>query len=68
MEVKEMTIEKFFYNSKAIRERLKNIGINTVGELCNCTRRELADKGIENLYIKEIVIALECSGVDLRKK
>lgn len=68
MEVKEMTIEKFFYNSKAIRERLKNIGINTVGELCNCTRRQLADNGIENLYIKEIVIALECSGVDLRKK
>lgn len=55
-------------NQKLLLDRLNNIGITTLEELCSCSQKELLEKGIENLYVKDIVIALQCKGIDLRKK
>lgn len=68
MDILNSSIEQLFYNNKKVRERLKEVGISTVKELCNLTRRNLVEKGLENLYIKEITIALECNGLDLKKR
>lgn len=57
--------------SEIIRERkllnrIQEIGIHTIEELCNHSRIELSKKGLENLYINDIIIALELNGLDLK--
>ena len=54
--------------NKAILEQLNNIGINTLEELCSYSPKRLTEKGLANLYVKDIAIALQCEGFDLRKK
>ena len=66
MEILNKDINTIIRN-KVILEKLRGIGINTVGELTNYSQKELTEKQIENVYIKDIIIALQCSGLDLRR-
>ena len=54
--------------NKAILEQLNTLGINTLEELCGYSPKRLTEKGIASLYVKDIVIALQCEGLDLSKK
>lgn len=51
---------------KKILERLNNSGIETVKDLCKCSRMDLADKGFENSEIKDVMISLQLKGLDLK--
>lgn len=66
MEVLEKGIDSIIRDKKLI-ELLNNIQINTVEELCNYSQKELAEKQIANFYIKDISIALQSNGLDLKK-
>lgn len=66
MELLEKGIDAIIRDKKLI-ELLNNIEINTIEELCNYSQKELADKQIPNFYIKDVVIALQSNGFDLRK-
>ena len=48
-------------------DKIKSIEINTISDLINYSQKELSEKGIENFYIKDIIIALQSNGLDLRK-
>ena len=67
MNILNYSIEQLFYNNKNVREKLKELNINTVRELCEVSRKELNERGIEPCYIKDIIIALQCNGLDLKK-
>ncbi len=54
--------------NKAVLEQLNHLEINTLEELCSYSPKRLTEKGIANLYVKDIVIALQCEGLDLSKK
>ena len=54
--------------NKAILEQLNHLEINTLEELCSYSPKRLTEKGIANLYVKDIAIALQCEGLDLSKK
>ena len=47
---------------------INDIGINTLEELCSYSPKRLIEKGIQSLYVKDIAIALQCEGLDLKKK
>jgi len=66
MELLEKGIDTIIRDKKLI-ELLNNIEINTIEELCNYSQKELVEKEIPNFYIKDISIALQCNGFDLRK-
>lgn len=51
---------------KKILERLNNNGIETIKDLCKCSRMDLADKGLENSEIKNVMISLQLKGLDLK--
>lgn len=65
MDISGNSIETII-RDKVIIEKLKAIDINTIGELKEYSRKELMEKQIEQFYIKDIVIALQCNGLDLR--
>ena len=67
MELFEKGIDNIIRDKKLI-ELLGNIEIHTIKELCNYSQKELAEKEIPNFYIKDISIALQSNGFDLRKK
>lgn len=52
--------------NKKVLEVLSNNGIETVKDLCKCSRMDLADKGLENSEIKDIMITLQLNGLDLK--
>ncbi len=52
--------------NKNVIEVLNNNGIETVKDLCKCSRMDLVDKGLENSQIKDIIITLQLKGLDLR--
>ncbi len=52
--------------NKKVLEVLNNNGIETVKDLCKCSRMDLADKGLENSEIKDIMITLQLNGLDLK--
>lgn len=52
--------------NKNVLEILNNNGIETVKDLCKCSRMDLADKGLENSEIKDIMINLQLKGLDLK--
>ena len=52
--------------NKRIVELLNSKGIETVKDLCKCSRMDLADKGLENSEIKDIMITLQLKGLDLK--
>lgn len=66
MEILQKEIEYIIRDKKLI-EILHNVQINTIEELCNNSQKELAEKQIANFYIKDIIIALQSNGLDLRK-
>lgn len=66
MELLQKEID-FIIRDKKLIELLNNIEINTIEELCDCSQKELAEKLIPNFYIKDIAIALQSNGLDLRK-
>lgn len=45
---------------------LDEIGISSVGELCNFSRMELNEKGLTNSSVNDIRIALQLNGIDLK--
>ena len=45
---------------------LDEIGISSVGELCNFSRMELNEKGLANSSVNDIRIALQLNGIDLK--
>lgn len=51
---------------RVVLEKLNSINIFTIEELCTYSPKELASENIENLYIKDIRIALQINGLDLR--
>lgn len=53
-------------NSK-IKAKLKTNNINTILELCNKSRMELAKFDLSNPEINDIAICLQLIGVDLKK-
>ena len=59
---------KDIIRNKTILEKLTNAGINTLEELCSYSQKRLNEKGIEQLYVKDIRIALQCEGLDLKSK
>lgn len=65
MEVLKNNINTLSINKKVI-EVLSNNGIETVKDLCKCSRMDLADKGLENSEIKDIMITLQLKGLDLK--
>lgn len=65
MEVLKNNINTLSINKKVI-EVLNNSGIQTVKDLCKCSRMDLADKGLENSEIKDIMITLQLKGLDLK--
>ena len=52
--------------NKNVIEVLNNNGIETIKDLCKCSRMDLVDKGLENSQIKDIIITLQLKGLDLR--
>lgn len=66
MELLQKSVDTIIRDKKLI-ELLNNIEINTIEELCNHSQKELAEKQIPNFYIKDISIALQSNGFDLRK-
>lgn len=52
--------------NKKILQVLNNNGIETIKDLCKYSRIELADKGLENSEIKDIMISLQLNGLDLK--
>lgn len=52
--------------NKKVLDILNNNGIETVKDLCKCSRMDLADKGLENSEIKDIMINLQLKGLDLK--
>ena len=45
---------------------LDGIGISNIGELCNYSKMELNEKGLTNSSVKDISIALQLNGIDLK--
>lgn len=66
MELLQKGVDTIIRDKKLI-ELLNNIEINTIEELCNYSQKELTEKEIPNFYIKDISIALQSNGLDLRK-
>jgi len=66
MELLQKGVDTIIRDKKLI-ELLNNIEINTIEELCNHSQKELSEKQIPNFYIKDISIALQSNGFDLRK-
>lgn len=52
--------------NKKVLEVLNDNGIETVKDLCKCSRMDLANKGLENSEIKDIMITLQLKGLDLK--
>lgn len=66
MELLQKGIDAIIRDKKLI-ELLNSIEINSVEELCNHSQKELSEKQIPNFYIKDITIALQSNGLDLKK-
>ena len=65
MEALKNNINTLSINKKIV-ELLNSNGIETVKDLCKCSRMDLVDKGLENSEIKDIMITLQLKGLDLR--
>lgn len=46
---------------------LYNNYIHTIKQLSSYSQKKFTQKGIAWLYIKDIIIALQCNGYDLRR-
>lgn len=65
MEALKNNISTLSINKKVV-ECLNNNGIQTIKDLCKCSRMDLANKGLENSEIKDIMITLQLKGLDLK--
>lgn len=54
--------------SKETMDILKNNQVETVKDLCNLTRAELMELGIEKVGISEIIVSLQLLGLDIKPK
>lgn len=57
---------KDIIKDRAILNALSEIGVQSVAELCGYSRMELNEKGLENSSVKDIRIALQLNGIDLK--
>ena len=57
---------KEIIKDRAILSALDGIGVQSVAELCTYSRMELNEKGLENGSVKDIRIALQLNGIDLK--
>ena len=51
---------------KNIINTLDEIGISSIGDLCNFSRMELNQKGLPNSAVNDIRIQLQLNGIDLK--
>ena len=54
--------------NKDLLAQINESGITTLEELCSYSKKKLVEKGIANLYVKDIMIALQSEGLDLKKR
>lgn len=54
--------------NKDLLAQINEAGITTLEELCTYSKKKLVEKGIANLYVKDIMIALQSEGLDLKKR
>ena len=66
MDILDKNVDSIIRDKKLL-EKINNIEIHTISDLVNYSQKELLEKGIENFYIKDIIIALQCNGMDLKK-
>lgn len=52
---------------KKVIKSLKENNINTIYDLCKCSRMELSSIGLLNSQITDVAIALQLLGLDLKK-
>ena len=64
-EIFKKEIHEIIRNKKLL-EKVSNLGIKTVEELCNYSRMELTKLGIENYLVNDIIVVLQLNGVDLK--
>lgn len=53
--------------SDSTLEKLKESKIDTLGKLCNKSKKDLKEIGIEQIEIKAISIELQLMGLDLKE-
>ena len=66
MELFKKSIDSIIRDKKLL-DLLNNVEINSIEELCSYSQKDLIAKQIPNFYIKDISIALQSNGLDLRK-
>lgn len=66
MELLQKSIDSIIRDKKLL-DLLNNVEINSIEELCSYSQKDLIAKQIPNFYIKDISIALQSNGLDLRK-
>lgn len=66
MDILDKNVDSIIRDKKLL-EKINNIEIHTISDLVNYSQKELLEKGIENFYIKDIIITLQCNGMDLKK-
>lgn len=66
MEILDKNVDAIIRDKKLL-DKINNIEIHTISDLVNYSQKELLEKGIENFYVKDIIIALQSNGMDLKK-
>ncbi len=66
MEILEKSVDMIIRDKKLL-DKLNNIDIKTISDLTTYSQKQLTEMGIENFYIKDIIIALQTNGFDLKK-
>lgn len=66
MEILYKSVDTIIRDKKLL-EKIKDIEIKTISDLTNYSQKELIKKGIENFYVKDIIIALQSNGLELKK-
>lgn len=54
--------------SSTLTEKLKSLNLNIINDIWILKRKELKEKGLTDIEIKSIIIALQLTGLDLNKK
>lgn len=66
MDILNKNVDAIIHDKKLL-DKITSIEIHTISDLSSYSQKELVEKGIENFYVKDIRIALQCNGLDLKK-
>ena len=64
-EVLKKNLSSFIYNKKTLDFMSEN-NIETTYDLCQYSRMELCEKGLENNEVNDVIIKLQLLGLDLK--